>query len=72
MDTLSVFPEGLSKGKSESPDVKLRMRVPPPPQPSFFTATVMLQAKQILSDYPWANDYKRKNNTKSKQVALPV
>ena len=49
IETLSVFPEGFNRGKSEAPDaVKLRVRVPPPPQPSFFTATVMLQQKNDL------------------------
>ena len=49
IETLSVFPEGFNRGKSESPDaVKLRVRVPPPPQPSFFTATVMLQQSNEL------------------------
>ena len=43
METLSDLPEGLSTGKSELPEEKLIVRVPPPPQPSFFTATVMLK-----------------------------
>lgn len=43
METLSDLPEGLSTGKSEFPEEKLIVRVPPPPQPSFFTETVMLR-----------------------------
>ena len=43
METLSDLPEGLSTGKSELPEEKLIVRVPPPPQPSFFTETVMLK-----------------------------
>jgi len=43
METLSVLPAGLSAGKSESPGEKVRVRVPPPPHPSFFTATVILK-----------------------------
>lgn len=43
IETLSVLPAGLSAGKSESPAEKVRVRVPPPPHPSFFTATVMLK-----------------------------
>ena len=45
METLSDLPEGLSTGKSELPEEKLIVRVPPPPQPSFFTETVMLKEK---------------------------
>lgn len=43
METLSDLPEGLSIGKSELPEEKVILRVPPPPQPSFFTVTVMLK-----------------------------
>ena len=43
METLSVLPDGLSTRKSESPAEKVRVRVPPPPHPSFFTVTVILK-----------------------------
>jgi len=43
METLSVLPAGLRAGKSESPGAKVKVRVPPPPHPSFFTATVILK-----------------------------
>ena len=43
METLSVLPLGFSTGTSEPPEEKFKERVPPPPQPSFFTVTVMLK-----------------------------
>ena len=45
METVSVLPAGLNTGKSLSPGEKDRVRVPPPPHPSFFTVTVMLKGK---------------------------
>lgn len=43
METPSVLPLGFRAGTSEPPEEKFKERVPPPPQPSFFTVTVMLK-----------------------------
>ena len=41
--TLRVLLDGAMTGKSLEPEhVNESVRVPPPPQPSFFTSTVML------------------------------
>ena len=69
METLSVLPAGLSTGKSESPAEKVRARVPPPPQPSFFTATVILKGTTETTGCQGNAFY---SNDKSPQLIEPL